>query len=245
MKVRVRRKDADSSSGIGLHVPREVLLMLIIAMDWLACTVALIDCFEKICQYPLRMALFLKFRRMKSDHGILVHCMFASVRRDRIFAFDLIPGDRQLLDLYTCEFWLKGSSIPRNVVNVTGSTYDPRQSWECGIAYLRHRQLKKHEKNYTSLDMDLVLSGFPSVGGVKELIMDVAYTSRYSGTSGGIDSETYENSGFFQQLEILEWKWEKITMDFVTKLPKSSSGHDTIWVIVDRLTKLAHFLPIR
>ncbi|GKC03406.1 putative reverse transcriptase domain-containing protein [Tanacetum coccineum] len=41
------------------------------------------------------------------------------------------------------------------------------------------------------------------------------------------------------------WKWEKLTMDFITKLPKSSSGYDTIWVIVDRLTKSAHFLPIR
>ncbi|GKB25494.1 putative reverse transcriptase domain-containing protein [Tanacetum coccineum] len=41
------------------------------------------------------------------------------------------------------------------------------------------------------------------------------------------------------------WKWERITMDFVTKLPKTSIGHDVIWVIVDRLTKLAHFIPIR
>nr|GEY51085.1 putative reverse transcriptase domain-containing protein [Tanacetum cinerariifolium] len=40
-------------------------------------------------------------------------------------------------------------------------------------------------------------------------------------------------------------KWDNITMDFVTKLPKSSQGFDTIWVIVDRLTKFAHFLPIR
>ncbi|GJS61851.1 putative reverse transcriptase domain-containing protein [Tanacetum coccineum] len=38
--------------------------------------------------------------------------------------------------------------------------------------------------------------------------------------------------------------WENITMDFVTKLPKTSSGQDTIWVIIDRLTKSAHFLPI-
>ncbi|GJV16177.1 putative reverse transcriptase domain-containing protein [Tanacetum coccineum] len=42
-----------------------------------------------------------------------------------------------------------------------------------------------------------------------------------------------------------EWKWEKIAMDFITKLPRSSSSHDTIWVIVDRLTKSAHFLAIR
>ncbi|GJV10762.1 putative reverse transcriptase domain-containing protein [Tanacetum coccineum] len=41
------------------------------------------------------------------------------------------------------------------------------------------------------------------------------------------------------------WKWERITMDFVTKLPKTTIGHDTIWVIVDRLTKSAHFIPIR
>nr|GEZ39938.1 putative reverse transcriptase domain-containing protein [Tanacetum cinerariifolium] len=51
--------------------------------------------------------------------------------------------------------------------------------------------------------------------------------------------------GLLQQPKILEWKWEKITMDLVTKLPKSSSRHDAIWVIVDRLTKSAHFLPIR
>ncbi|GJZ70122.1 putative reverse transcriptase domain-containing protein [Tanacetum coccineum] len=41
------------------------------------------------------------------------------------------------------------------------------------------------------------------------------------------------------------WKWEGIAMDFVTKLPRTSSGHDTIWVIIDRLTKSAYFLPMR
>ncbi|GKG08058.1 putative reverse transcriptase domain-containing protein, partial [Tanacetum coccineum] len=41
-----------------------------------------------------------------------------------------------------------------------------------------------------------------------------------------------------------EWKWEGIAMEFIIKLPRTSSGHDTIWVIVDRLTKSAHFLPI-
>nr|GEY33911.1 reverse transcriptase domain-containing protein [Tanacetum cinerariifolium] len=41
------------------------------------------------------------------------------------------------------------------------------------------------------------------------------------------------------------WKWENITMDFVSKLPKTSTGQDTIWVIVDRFTKSAHFLPMK
>ncbi|GJX33769.1 reverse transcriptase domain-containing protein [Tanacetum coccineum] len=48
-----------------------------------------------------------------------------------------------------------------------------------------------------------------------------------------------------QKPEIPMWKWERITMDFVTKLSKTSNGHDTIWVIVDRLTKSAHFIPTR
>ncbi|GJY23114.1 putative reverse transcriptase domain-containing protein [Tanacetum coccineum] len=57
--------------------------------------------------------------------------------------------------------------------------------------------------------------------------------------------EHQKPSGLLVQPEILEWKWEKITMDFVTKLPKTTNGYDTIWVIVDRLTKSAHFLPMR
>nr|GEW89651.1 retrotransposon protein, putative, Ty3-gypsy subclass [Tanacetum cinerariifolium] len=47
------------------------------------------------------------------------------------------------------------------------------------------------------------------------------------------------------QPKILEWKWEKITMDFITKLPKTTNSYDTIWVIIDRLTKSAHFLPMK
>ncbi|GJX67527.1 reverse transcriptase domain-containing protein [Tanacetum coccineum] len=74
---------------------------------------------------------------------------------------------------------------------------------------------------------------------------DIAeYVSRCL-TCAKIKAEHQKPSGFLQQPEIPEWKWEKITMDFVTKLPKSSSGHDTIWVVVDRLTKSDHFLPIR
>ncbi|KAI3821498.1 hypothetical protein L1987_09066 [Smallanthus sonchifolius] len=48
-----------------------------------------------------------------------------------------------------------------------------------------------------------------------------------------------------QPLDIPEWKWEHIPLDFITKLPRTAKGHDTIWVIMDRLTKSAHFLPIR
>nr|GEU78307.1 putative reverse transcriptase domain-containing protein [Tanacetum cinerariifolium] len=59
-----------------------------------------------------------------------------------------------------------------------------------------------------------------------------------------VKTEHQRPSGLLQQPEVPEWKWEGIAMDFVTKLPRTSSGHDTIWVIVDWLTKSAHFLPM-
>ncbi|GJZ30047.1 reverse transcriptase domain-containing protein [Tanacetum coccineum] len=52
-------------------------------------------------------------------------------------------------------------------------------------------------------------------------------------------------SGLLMQSEISQWKWDNITMDFIMKLPKSSQGYETIWVIVDRLTKSAIFVPMR
>ena len=51
--------------------------------------------------------------------------------------------------------------------------------------------------------------------------------------------------GSLQPLFIPEWKWEHITMDFVTGLPRTLGGNNTIWVIIDRLTKSAHFLPMK
>ncbi|GJS53782.1 putative reverse transcriptase domain-containing protein [Tanacetum coccineum] len=60
-----------------------------------------------------------------------------------------------------------------------------------------------------------------------------------------VKAEHQRPSGLIQRPEIPVCKWEGIPMDFVTKLPKTSSGYDTIWVIVDRLTKSAHFLPMR
>ncbi|GJX09121.1 putative reverse transcriptase domain-containing protein [Tanacetum coccineum] len=109
------------------------------------------------------------------------------------------------------------------------------------IAYTS-RQLKIHEKNYITNDLEL--------GAIKELHMrqrrwlelfsDYDCEIRYH-----VKDEHQKPSGLLVQPEIPQWKYEKITMDFITKLPKMSSGYDTIWVIIDRLTKSAHFLPMK
>ena len=56
--------------------------------------------------------------------------------------------------------------------------------------------------------------------------------------------EHQKPAGMLHSLELPVWKWDSITMDFVTGLPRTSSGYDSIWVVVDRLTKSAHFIPI-
>ncbi|GJW76862.1 hypothetical protein Tco_0138544 [Tanacetum coccineum] len=75
-----------------------------------------------------------------------------------------------------------------------------------------------------------------------------AIIAKYVGkclTCSRVKAEYQKPSGLLVQPKILMWKWERITMDFITKLPKTSNEHDTIWVIVDRLTKSAHFIPTR
>ncbi|GJY32134.1 putative reverse transcriptase domain-containing protein [Tanacetum coccineum] len=74
---------------------------------------------------------------------------------------------------------------------------------------------------------------------------DIATYVRKCLTCAKVKAEHQRPSGLLVQPKILQWKWDNITMDFITKLPKSSQGYDTIWVIVDRLTKSAIFVPIR
>ncbi|GKC64618.1 putative reverse transcriptase domain-containing protein [Tanacetum coccineum] len=64
-------------------------------------------------------------------------------------------------------------------------------------------------------------------------------------TCAKVKAEHQRPSGLLVQPNIPEWKWENITIDFITKLPKTVAGYDSIWVIVDRLTKSAYFLPIK
>ncbi|KAI3827955.1 hypothetical protein L1987_02044 [Smallanthus sonchifolius] len=64
-------------------------------------------------------------------------------------------------------------------------------------------------------------------------------------TCAKVKVEYPKSLGLLQQPENTQWQWEQISMDIITKLLRTSSGHDMIWVIVDRLTKSTHFLPIK
>jgi hypothetical protein len=60
-----------------------------------------------------------------------------------------------------------------------------------------------------------------------------------------VKAENIHLTGFLQPFSIPEWKWEVVTMDFITKLPKKTKQHDSIMVVVDKLTKAAHFIPVK
>ena len=72
----------------------------------------------------------------------------------------------------------------------------------------------------------------------------VGYFVRRCLTCQQVKAEHQKPTGLLQPLEVVGWNLEHITMDFVTHLPRTSRGHDAVWVIVDRLTKSAHFLVV-
>jgi hypothetical protein len=73
---------------------------------------------------------------------------------------------------------------------------------------------------------------------------DIAFFIARCDVCQKVKAEHQRPAGLLQPLKIPEWKWDEIGMDFITGLPRSNRGHDSIWVIVDRLTKVAHFLPV-
>ncbi|GJS67996.1 putative reverse transcriptase domain-containing protein [Tanacetum coccineum] len=113
----------------------------------------------------------------------------------------------------------------------------------------------REQKLEPRTDGTLCLNGrswLPCYGDLRTVIMHESHKSKYSIHPGS--DKMYQDMKklyWWPNMKadiatyIPEWKWDNITMDFVTKLPKTSQGYDTIWVIVDRLTKSAIFTPMR
>ena len=60
-----------------------------------------------------------------------------------------------------------------------------------------------------------------------------------------VKAEHQKPARLLQPMPIPKWKWDKLGMDFITGLPRTRSGHGTIWVVVDHLTKVAYFIPMK
>nr|GEV10422.1 putative reverse transcriptase domain-containing protein [Tanacetum cinerariifolium] len=101
---------------------------------------------------------------------------------------------------------------------------------------LERQMERKEDESLYFMDCIWVLL----VGGVRTIIKGEAHKTRYS-VHPGANKMYHDLQDMYWWSEIPKWKWDNITMDFITNLPRSKSGHDTIWVIIDRLTKSAHF----
>ena len=77
---------------------------------------------------------------------------------------------------------------------------------------------------------------------MKQLVGDFVHRCL---TCQQVKAEHQRPARLLQPLEVAEWKWEHITMDFFTHFPQTSRGHDAVWVIMEWLTKLAHFLAVQ
>nr|GEX81434.1 putative reverse transcriptase domain-containing protein [Tanacetum cinerariifolium] len=120
-----------------------------------------------------------------------------------------------------------GLNLPKKILEAQTEALKPENLSAEDVGGMLRKDLPK-EKLEPHANGTLCLnnrSWVPCFGDLRTLIMQESHKSKYS---------IYP-----------EWKWEKVTMDFITKLPKTTNGYDTIWVIVDRLTKSAHFLPMR
>nr|GEZ03364.1 reverse transcriptase domain-containing protein [Tanacetum cinerariifolium] len=123
-----------------------------------------------------------------------------------------------------------GLDLPMQILEAQIEALKPENLEKEDVGGMIRKDIPK-EKLEPRTDGTLCLNGrswLPCYSDLRSMIMHESYKSKYS-----------------IHLAIPEWKWDNITMDFITKLPKSPQGFDTIWVIVDRLTESAYFLPIR
>ncbi|GJT25733.1 putative reverse transcriptase domain-containing protein [Tanacetum coccineum] len=144
-----------------------------------------------------------------------------------------------------------GLNLPKQILEAQIEALKPKNLTAEDVRGMLRQDLTK-ERLKPRADETLCLnnrSWLPCYGDLRTLCPNMkaniaTYVSKCL-TCTKVKAEHQKPSGLLVQPKILEWKRKKITMDFVTKLPETANGYDTIWVIVDRLTKSAHFLPMR
>ncbi|KAD3068021.1 hypothetical protein E3N88_35901 [Mikania micrantha] len=185
---------------------------------------------------------------------------------------ELLKKEQLYAKLSKCEFWIRKFQFPGHVVNKKWIHVDPAKIEAIKNGEAPKTPTEAHEKNYTTHDLELGTVVFASkiwrhyLCGAKctiftdngslqyvfdqkklnmrqrrliEIIGDYGCAIKCHPGKANIVADTLSRK------ETTKRKWERISMDFITTLPRTASSCDTIWDIVDRLTKSAHFLPIK
>ncbi|GJR39765.1 putative reverse transcriptase domain-containing protein [Tanacetum coccineum] len=147
-------------------------------------------------------------------------------------------------------FMTIGLNLPKQILEAQIEAHKPENFKNEDVGGMIRKDIPK-EKLEPRTDGNLCLndrSWLPCYGDLKTVIMHESHKSKYS--IHPVSDKIYQDMKKLywlpnMKVDIATYKWDNITMDFVMKLPKSSQGYDTIWVIVDRLTKSALFFPMR
>nr|GEY61564.1 putative reverse transcriptase domain-containing protein [Tanacetum cinerariifolium] len=186
---------------------------------------------------------------------ILVCCTSMEEHEQHLRAVLGILREKKLYAKFSkCEFWLERVSFLGHVVSAKGIEVDTAKveavtNWprpKSVTEGVKFEWNDEREKCFKELKKILVTASDLKQNfwwnGMKK---DVAEFVAKCLTCQKVKIEHQRASGLLQQLKIPVWKWENITMDLVTGLSKTLRKNDSIWVVVDRLTKSAHFLAIR
>ncbi|GKD94920.1 putative reverse transcriptase domain-containing protein [Tanacetum coccineum] len=142
-----------------------------------------------------------------------------------------------------------GLDLLKQILNAQTKAQKPKNIKNKNVGGMIRKDIQK-EKLEPRTDGTLCLndrSWLPGYGNLRTVVMHESHESKYSihpGSDKNVKAGHQIPSGLLVQPEIPQWKWENIPMVFVTKLPKSPQGCDTIWMIADRLTKSAIFVPM-
>ncbi|GJY35399.1 putative reverse transcriptase domain-containing protein [Tanacetum coccineum] len=231
---------------------------IIVGMDWLSKYHARVICDEKVVHIPIDgETLIIRGDRKHANHLRII--------------LELLKKEKLYAKFSKCDFWIRIVQFLRHLIDSQGLHVDPAKieavkNWASpttptevrqflGLAGYYRRFIKDFSKIAKSLT-ELTQKNKKYIWGedqesafqlLKQKLCEAPILALPKGNddfSYLLNDKSHPLTRYNQEM-IYGWKRERPTMDFVTKLPKTSNGHDTIWVIVDRLTKSAHFIPTR
>nr|GEW24646.1 putative reverse transcriptase domain-containing protein [Tanacetum cinerariifolium] len=182
------------------------------------------------------------YSKTKEDHEVHLNLVLELLKKERLYA-----------KFSKCEFWLQEviSSVTWSIITMERkkdeSLYFMDRIWVSLVGGVRTIIMDEVHKTryFVHPGVDKMYHDLRDMYWWPGMKRDITtYVSKCL-TCSKVKAEHQRPSGLLQRPEIPEWKWDNITMNFIIKLPRSKSRQDTIWVVVDRLTKLAYFLATR